>query len=70
MDTRRTATLIAVAILTVCFGCLQQPSPAPDNGDLPRMGIDAVFHEFGHGFQGIGLGAGNNADSIPVIGDA
>ena len=43
---------------------------SPDNGDLPRMGIDAVFHEFSHGFQRVGLGTGDNADGVPVIGDA
>lgn len=41
--------------------------PAPDNGDVPGIGVNAVFHEFNHGFEGIVLRQRNNADDIPFI---
>ena len=40
------------------------------NSYIFSPGINTVFSQFRNGFQGIGLGKGDNGDCIPVVPDA
>jgi hypothetical protein len=37
---------------------------------MPGTRINAVFHKLGHRFQRIALGIGDDADGVPMIGNA
>ena len=43
--------------------------PAPYNGDVFSLGINAILYELGDRFQRIVLGERNNSNGVPAVSD-